>query len=66
MVFLLAGSFMLYIVQGTCEVHLRCAMPVRRTIRGHSSNRKTRGSADSGDPLMNSSDSASSVALTVG
>ncbi|GMH35908.1 hypothetical protein BSKO_03776 [Bryopsis sp. KO-2023] len=58
------GNFMLFIVSGKCEVHLKCSMPVRRAGRGHSSQRKNRGSADSGDPLMNSSDSASSVALT--
>ncbi|CAD7704676.1 unnamed protein product [Ostreobium quekettii] len=57
------GSFMLYIINGKVEVLLKCSMPARRTGRSHSSNRK-RGSTDSGDPLMNSSDSASSVALT--
>ena len=55
------GSFMLYIVSGECEVMLTCNLP-RRPGRPQSSRK--RGSADSGDPLMNSSDSASSVVLT--
>lgn len=55
---------MLFIMSGKCEVLLKCSMPARRAGRGgHTSSRK-RGSADSGDPLMNSSDSASSVAIS--
>lgn len=52
------GTFMLYIVSGECEVTLTCNLP-RRPGRPQSSRK--RGSADSSDPLMNSSDSASSV-----
>jgi len=55
------GTFMLYIVSGECEVMLTCNLP-RRPGRPQSSRK--RGSADASDPLMNSSDSASSVALT--
>ena len=53
---------MLFIVSGKCEVLLKCSMPVRRGNRH--STRKQRGSGDSGDPLMNSSDSTSSVAAS--
>lgn len=54
---------MLFIVSGKCEVLIKCQMPVKRNGKAHQPNRK-HGSSDSADPLMNSSDSASSVALT--
>lgn len=56
------GKFVLIIDSGKCEVMLTCNLPRRA---GRSQNSSKRGSTDStADPLMNSSDSASSVAIT--